>query len=226
MNAISADKVGAGKAPIEIPDVPMNDAMAVTHIPDVVPAATTGRRYPTQPCRSAVGNQPYNTFSPQMTFLQLGETQAHRIVLNIMQNTGMTRNKQLHASVALPSISHNIDDIEHMTDLEITTKSKAEIKVWAYMMTQYNLKPGLQKFGVQGAAVVVKELTQLHMIDTWTPMDPSKLGQEEKMKALLSLLFLKEKQKGQIKGRACINGAPQQRTSLKKKLHCPPCPQS
>jgi hypothetical protein len=53
----------------------------------------------------------------------------------------------------------------------------------------------------------VKELTQLHIIGTWWPMDPSKLGQEEKMKALLSLLFLKKKQTGKTKGRACINGA-------------------
>ncbi len=54
----------------------------------------------------------------------------------------------------------------------------------------------------------MKELTQLHIMDTWQPMDSSKLGQEEKMKALSSLLFLKEKQTGQIKGRACINRAP------------------
>jgi hypothetical protein len=40
-------------------------------------------------------------------------------------------------------------------------------------------------------------------------MDLSKLGKEENMRALSSLLFLKEKQRGQIKGRACINGASQ-----------------
>jgi hypothetical protein len=73
MNAIHADKVGAGKN-IEIPDVLMNNATAVAHIPDIVPEASTGRHYPTQPHRSTVSNQPYNTFSPHMTFLQLGET--------------------------------------------------------------------------------------------------------------------------------------------------------
>ncbi len=40
-------------------------------------------------------------------------------------------------------------------------------------------------------------------------MNPTKLTREEKMQALLSLLFLKEKQTGMIKGRACIIGAPQ-----------------
>ncbi len=209
LNAILADEVGAGKAPIEIPDVPMNNATTVAHIPDVIPAASTGRRYPTQPCRSAVGNQPYDTFSPWMAFLQLGETRAHRGVLNAIQYAGMTRSEQLHALVPLPSIPHNVNNVEHMTDLEMTTKSEAEIKVWTYMITQYNLKPSLQKFDARGAAAAVKELTQLHIMDTWTPMDPSKLGQEEKMKVLLSLLFLKEKKTGQIKGRACINGVPQ-----------------
>jgi hypothetical protein len=48
-----------------------------------------------------------------------------------------------------------------MADPEMTTESKAEIKIWAYIMTQYNLKPGLQKFGMRGTAAAVKELTQL-----------------------------------------------------------------
>jgi hypothetical protein len=46
-------------------------------------------------------------------------------------------------------------------------------------------------------------------MDTWTAMDPTKLTREERMRALSTLLFLKEKQTGTIKGWACINGAPQ-----------------
>ncbi len=55
----------------------------------------------------------------------------------------------------------------------------------------------------------MKELTQLHVMDTWTSMDPTKLMTEERMEVLSSLLFLKEKQTGTIKGWAWINGAPQ-----------------
>jgi len=76
-------------------------------------------------------------------------------------------------------------------------------------MTQYNLKPGLRKFGAKGATAAVNELTQLHIMDTWTALDPSKLSREEKMKALSSLMFLKQKWCGKVKGRACINRAPQ-----------------
>jgi len=92
----------------------------------------------------------------------------------------------------------------------MTTSSEEELQVWAYIMTQYNLKPGLRKFGKRGQTAAVKELTQLHVMDTWRPIHAEKLSREEKMKALLSLLFLKEKRTGDIKGRACINGAPQQ----------------
>jgi hypothetical protein len=76
-------------------------------------------------------------------------------------------------------------------------------------MTQYNLKPGLWKFGKKEATAAVDKLTQLHIMDTWTAIDPRKLTQEDRMKALSSLMFLKEKQGGKIKGRTCINGAPQ-----------------
>ncbi len=40
-------------------------------------------------------------------------------------------------------------------------------------------------------------------------MDPAKLSQEEQMQALSLLLFSKEKRTGKIKGRACLNEAPQ-----------------
>ena len=87
--------------------------------------------------------------------------------------------------------------------------SEEELGVMAYILTQYNLKPGLRKFGTRGEKAALKEMTQLHIMDTWTPMDAGKLSREQRMRALSSLLFLKEKRMGDIKGRACINGAPQ-----------------
>ncbi len=95
----------------------------------------------------------------------------------------------------------------HRVDPVLVTKSKDEMKVWAYVMTQYNLKPGLRKFGERGLTAAIDKLTQLHIMDTWVAMDPSKLTREDWMKALSLLLLLKEKKSGKIKGRACINGA-------------------
>eukprot|EP00804_Cyclotella_cryptica_P030533 CCRYP_020167-RC/>CCRYP_020167-RC protein AED:0.22 eAED:0.15 QI:0/-1/0/1/-1/0/1/0/594 len=44
---------------------------------------------------------------------------------------------------------------------------------------------------------------------TFFPRDPKTLTREERRKALSSLIFLKEKDTGEVKGRTCINGAPQ-----------------
>ncbi len=67
------------------------------------------------------------------------------------------------------------DDTEQIIDKELVTKSEDEFKVWAYVMTQYNLKPGLRKFGARGATAAMDKLTQLHIMDTWTAMDPCKI---------------------------------------------------
>ncbi len=57
--------------------------------------------------------------------------------------------------------------------------------------------------------MAMEEMTQLHIMNTWKAMNPAKLGREEQMQALSLPLFLKEKRTGKIKGRACLNGAPQ-----------------
>ncbi len=61
----------------------------------------------------------------------------------------------------------------HKTDAALTTTSEA---VWGYLMTQCNLKLGLRKFGNRGETAAVKELTQLHVMDMWTPMEAGKLS--------------------------------------------------
>ena len=46
-------------------------------------------------------------------------------------------------------------------------------------------------------------------MDTWVPEDPTMLSRSEKVKALSSLMFMKEKRIGKVKGRVCVNGSPQ-----------------
>jgi hypothetical protein len=102
-----------------------------------------------------------------------------------------------------------VDDATHVNDPELVSSLEEEMIVWGYMMMQYNLKAGLRKFGDKGKTAAMEEMTQLHIMDMWKAMDPAKLSQEEQMRVLSSLLFLKEKRTGKIKGRACLNGAPQ-----------------
>ena len=164
-----------------------------------------------------MGNQPYDGFVPHVTFLQVGPTQAHRSVLE--GGPGVVKLGTAGSKTLVPS--NEVDKIAHRQDAAMTTTCKEELRVWAYVMTQYNLKPGLRKFGKQGEAAAVKELTQLHVMDTWRPIHAEKLSRKEKMKALSSLLFLKEKRTGDVKGRAFVNGAPQWRYIAKEDAASP-----
>ena len=122
----------------------------------------------------------------------------------------MTKEELLMATTATTSKPF-VDDMthRHQVDKVMCTTLEEELGVMAYLLTQYNLKPGLRKFGKRGEKATLKEMTQLHIMDTWTPIEAEKLLREQRMRALSLLLFLKEKRTGDIKGRACINGAPQ-----------------
>ena len=171
-----------------------------------------GRRYPTRARRTVIGNQPYDAYAPRATFLQLGTVRAHRSVVEAINNARMTTEDRLLAMTATTSTESEpafVDDVTHRVDRLMCTTSEEELGVMAYLLTQYNLKPGLRKFGKKGEMAALKEMTQLHIMDTWTPLEAQKLSREQRMRALSSLLFLKEKRTGDVKGRACINGAPQ-----------------
>ncbi len=83
-----------------------------------------------------------------------------------------------------------VDDATHINDPELVSSLEEEMMVWGYMMTQYNLKAGLWKFGDKAKMAVMEEMMQLHIMDMWKAMDPAKLSREEQMQALSLLLFL------------------------------------
>ncbi len=95
----------------------------------------------------------------------------------------------------------DIDDTEHIVDTALTTTNADKIAVWGYLMTQYNLKARLRKFGDKATNAAITELTQLHVVDRWAVMDLSKLTREDRSKALSSFLLLKEKNCGKLKVR-------------------------
>jgi hypothetical protein len=114
-----------------------------------------------------------------MQFLQLGKMQAHRSALAALKesNKGQWDDKeQMHTMMGVVEV----DNTEHAIDRELTTMEDHEIAVWGYLMMQYNLKAGLQKIGNKGAKAAVTELTQLHMMNTWSVMDPFKLSKEDR----------------------------------------------
>ena len=95
-----------------------------------------------------------------------------------------------------------INDTDHVTDPELIAQNPDEVAIWGYLMTQYGLKAGLRKYGDRADKAAVKELTTLHVMNTWTPKHMHELSREQRSNALSSLIFIKEKWDGTVKGRA------------------------
>jgi hypothetical protein len=82
-----------------------------------------------------------------------------------------------------------------------------------HAMTQYSLKEGLKKFKEIGEEAVSKELLQLHTRDTFKPQNAEELSTNQKKGALETIMFLKEKCDGIVKGRTCADGWKQRKTA-------------
>ncbi len=82
--------------------------------------------------------------------------------------TRMLKEERMHATTSSQKdLEPEVNCTQHIADPELMTKSKDEMKVWGYLMTQYNLKPaGLRKFRERGATAARDQLTQLHIMDT------------------------------------------------------------
>ena len=78
-----------------------------------------------------------------------------------------------------------------------------------HIFTQCSLKAGERKFGREGSNAAQKEMDQLHHRVTFKPVSPADSDPRAKRKALESLIFLKEKRHGTIKGSTCADGRKQ-----------------
>ena len=95
-----------------------------------------------------------------------------------------------------------------------TATDRKEI-ILGIALTHYSLKEGLRVLGEHGENAVVKEFRKIHDMDTFTPVDAENMTLEERKPAISSLMFLKEKNNGGVKGRACAKSA-KQREYIKK----------
>jgi Reverse transcriptase (RNA-dependent DNA polymerase) len=73
----------------------------------------------------------------------------------------------------------------------------------------YSLKKGLKHFGAKGYDAAFGEIKQLHDRVAFKPIHIKDLTQQEKKRAMESLIFLVEKRDGRVKARACANGSTQ-----------------
>jgi len=118
-------KLGEDRDDTSIPVIALNNEKTHDQIQDV-------RRYPIRAHRSVVGNQPYDTYAPQTTFLQLGVVRAHGSVLEVSHLTQMTKEERLLAMTMSP-MEPTIDDAMHKIDPKLCTTSQEDMMVWAYL---------------------------------------------------------------------------------------------
>lgn len=81
-----------------------------------------------------------------------------------------------------------------------------------YMTLQLSMKKGLRHFGSHAETAITKELSQLHLRDTFEPLAPEKMTPEERNGALESHPFLKEKRDLSVKAGAVAGGDKQRGT--------------
>ena len=82
----------------------------------------------------------------------------------------------------------------------ITTNDEIEDFIIVMVLLQhFNIKKGTELFGDRTTGEVGKEIQQIHDMDTYVPMDASKLSYEDISKALADLMFITEKLNGYIK---------------------------
>ena len=85
-------------------------------------------------------------------------------------------------------------------------------------------KRALSKFREQSEVEVMKELTQLQVLEPFVPVDTTELTKKQRAEAVESLMLLKGERNGDIKGLACgdrIKSVRQQKTSTRVHLQFP-----
>jgi hypothetical protein len=68
-----------------------------------------------------------------------------------------------------------------------------EMAYFGVLLMQMSLKQGLKVFGKKGEAGAMKEMQQLHDMETFFPRDPKSLTREEQIRALSSLISSRRK---------------------------------
>ena len=106
--------------------------------------------------------------------------------------------------------STNINTTSIKPDLEYDDAEAVVLaNIMISMVQTYSLKAGIKKFGQKGKDSALVEMKQLHDRSVFCPRDPRQLTDQQRQRALESLIFITEKRDGRIKARACANGSKQ-----------------
>jgi hypothetical protein len=90
-------------------------------------------------------------------------------------------------------------------------------------MNTYGLRAGMKKFGDRGKKIVRKELTQMHDLTVYVPVEADSLTEDQRAKAVKSLLMIKEKRgpEKEVKARLLGDGRDQRGQFTKQETTSP-----
>ncbi len=77
------------------------------------------------------------------------------------------------------------------------------------VLTQLSVKAGIKQWGAKAIVAAMEELRQLILKDVFIFVERKHLIAKQQKAILRTLLFLKEKRDGRLKGRCCVDGRPQ-----------------
>lgn len=84
---------------------------------------------------------------------------------------------------------------------KVTEIDQAYHVIGVALVEAHSLTKGLKLFGQDGKNAVQKEMQQHHDMETYFPVDPSKLSYNDKKGAVEAMVNLIKKRTGQIKAR-------------------------
>ena len=101
-------------------------------------------------------------------------------------------------------------NINDEAPLKVMTKEQSDVHVVGVIFTQhFSLKKGLELFGDKADIAVQKELTQIHKMNTYEPVQKTDLTFKNRKKALAQLMFTTKKRNGDTKARRITDGSKQ-----------------
>ena len=104
----------------------------------------------------------------------------------------------------------NVNFAENTENPPAMTKEEINAHIMGVVLVEHlNMKKVLELFGGRGEKAITKELQKIHDMNTYEPMDVSKLSYLEIKYFLYSMLFITNKRNGDVKARKLAIGSKQ-----------------
>ena len=112
---------------------------------------------------------------------------------------------------------------QDMIDAKPMTEEDRDEFALGVALNTYGLRAGMKKFGDRGEKSVRKELTQMHDLTVYVPVEADSLTEDQKTKAVKSLLMIKEKRgpEKEVKARLLGDGRDQRGQFTKQETTSP-----